>query len=190
MAGSDRSRQSSSSNVYLVTKEKGSLLQPQKPAGPPSRKSRRNFLHSGQHRRLKVTPSSLELGREDAKLPVSIHPVTESMRKSPIPADSVFKAASEDQVARESQKIEEVARAVVHQVGKAEEMKPREALEAAFSQASLDKVTKGAVGSVCDTLESFVASRFEQDINWKYSEILALPTVDPSNRQSSQSATA
>lgn len=102
MAGSDRSRQSSSNNVYLVTKEKASLPQPQKPAGPPSHKSRRNFPQSGQYRRLKVTPSSVELGRENAKLPGSIHPVSESERKSPIPADGVFKAASEDQVARES----------------------------------------------------------------------------------------
>ena len=116
MAGSDRSRQSSSSNVYLVTKEKGSLLQPQKPAGPPSRKCRRNFLHSGQYRRLKVTPSSLELGREGAKFSGSIHSVRESERKTPIPADSVFKAASEEQAARENQRIEEVARAVVRQV--------------------------------------------------------------------------
>ncbi|XP_068556988.1 uncharacterized protein [Anas acuta] len=141
MAGSDRSRQSSSNNVYLVTKEKASLLQPQKPAGPPTHKSRRNFLHSGQHRRLKVTPSSVEVGREDAKLPGSVHPVRESERESPIPADGVFKAASEDQAARESQKIEEVARAVVWQVGKPEEMKPRKALEGEFSQASLDKVS-------------------------------------------------
>ena len=116
---------------------------------------------------------------KDAKLPGSIHSVRESERKSCFPADGVFKAASENQMARESQKIEEVARAVVRQVGKAEEMKPREALEGAFSQASLDKVTKGAVGSVCDTLESFMASRFEQDINWKYSEVLALPLPIP-----------
>ncbi|XP_068556990.1 uncharacterized protein [Anas acuta] len=252
MAGSDRSRQSSSTNVYLVTKEKASLLQPQKPAGPPTHKSRRNFLHSGQHRRLKVTPSSVELGREDAKLPGSVHPVRESERKSPIPADGVFKAAAEEQAATENQRIEEMARAVVRQVfervqaldqsvcvlkrslhgiqerpcasaeseepseaspldkeqqiallakkvvanvmkalekswesgtpsaseprpegsqkeqllarrasqvGKPNEKKPREALEGAFSQASLDKVTNEAVGSVCDTLESFVASR-------------------------------
>eukprot|EP00075_Anas_platyrhynchos_P009409 XP_027298662.1 uncharacterized protein LOC113839652 [Anas platyrhynchos] len=276
MAGSDRSRQSSSSNVYLVSKGKASLLQPQKPAGPPSHKSRRNFPQSGQYRRLKVTPSSVELGREDAKLPESIRAVTESERESPVPADGVFKAASEEQAARESQRIEEVARAVVRQVfervqaldqsvcvlkrsphgiqerpcasaesempseaspldkeqqiallskkvvasvmkavekfwesgtpsaseprpeagqkeqplarrashvGKPEEKKPREALEGAFSQASLDKVTKEAVGSVCDTLESFVASRVEQDFNCKYSEIVALPTVDASNRQ-------
>ena len=74
--------------------------------------------------------------------------------------------------------------------GRQKKTKPREALEVASSQASLQKVTKGAVGSVCDTLESFMASRFEQDINWKYSEILALPTADPSNRQSSQSVNA
>ncbi|XP_068556602.1 fibrous sheath-interacting protein 2-like [Anas acuta] len=276
MAGSDRSRQSSSNNVYLVTKEKASLLQPQKPAGPPSHKSRRNFLHSGQHRRLKVTPSSVEVGREDAKLPGSVHPVRESERKSPIPADGVFKAAAEEQAATENQRIEEMARAVVRQVfervqaldqsvcvlkrslhgiqerpcasaeseepseaspldkeqqiallakkvvanvmkalekswesgtpsaseprpegsqkeqllarrasqvGKPNEKKPREALEGAFSQASLDKVTNEAVGSVCDTLESFVASRVEQDFNCKYSEILALPTLGPSNKQ-------
>ncbi|XP_032054180.1 uncharacterized protein LOC116495647 [Aythya fuligula] len=73
------------------------------------------------------------------------------------------------------------------QVGKPKEKKLREALERAFSQASLDKVTKGALGSVCNTLESFVASQFEQDLNCNYSEILALPAVSPSNRQAQPS---
>lgn len=63
-----------------------------------------------------MTPSSIELGREDAKLPGSIHPVRESERKTPIPADGVFKAASEEEAARENQRIEDVARAVVRQV--------------------------------------------------------------------------
>ncbi|XP_047902311.2 titin homolog [Anser cygnoides] len=268
--------QSSSTNVYMVMGEKASPLEPKKPAGPPSCKSRRNLLQSGQYRRLKAAPSGLELGREDAKLPGCIPTVTESERKSPVPADGVFKAASEEQAAKESQRIEEMARTVVRQVfervqaldqsarvlkraphksqerlcgsaksaepsetspldkeeeiallakkvvasvmklfekswesgtpsaseprpaarqkeqpvartafqvGKLAEKKSREAFEGESSQASLDKVTREAVGSVCDTLESFVASRFEQDFNRKYSEILALPTVNLSNRK-------
>lgn len=65
------------------------------------------------------------------------------------------------------------------QAGKSEEEKSGQtelaASNRASSQASLDKLTREIVDSVCCTLESFVASQFERDSSCKYSEILELP---------------
>ncbi|XP_032560901.1 uncharacterized protein LOC116795349 isoform X2 [Chiroxiphia lanceolata] len=56
-------------------------------------------------------------------------------------------------------------------------------LDIASAQSSLDKLTREVVESVNCTLQSFVASQFEQDSTCEHTEILELPGGNDSNRQ-------
>ncbi|XP_074964888.1 uncharacterized protein LOC142064166 isoform X2 [Phalacrocorax aristotelis] len=89
------------------------LRQPQRPPCPPPPASRKISLKSGRCRRLKAaldegqTCSQPELGQEGAELPRRVSSGADSGKQPDRAADSVSRAASQQQAATEAQKLEE-----------------------------------------------------------------------------------
>ncbi|XP_074965039.1 uncharacterized protein LOC142064255 [Phalacrocorax aristotelis] len=125
------------------------LRQPQRPSCPPPPASRKISLKSGRCRRLKAaldegqTCSQPELGQEGAELPRRVSSGADSGKQPDRAADSVSRAASQQQAATEAQKLEEVAEAVVWEV--------LQRVKAPRAQAAcvLRRAAQGIRGSLC-----------------------------------------
>ncbi|XP_048819518.1 uncharacterized protein LOC125701465 [Lagopus muta] len=159
---------------------------------------------TGRAMKLPAKLPKLETSSKGAKLPANIQAETASRRKPQFHRDRDFRAVSEQH--REDQSLQEAVKTEALEgvkaldpsasalrrpslsikqglLGSGKPFPGMEASDKVSSQASLDRATREAAGSVCNTLQSFVASHSEREFDAEYSEIIELPNKRLSQRQ-------
>ena len=167
----------------------------------------RDSKSTGRATKLPVRLPKLETSSKAGELPAKIRSETASRRKPRFHGDREFRAVSEQH--REDQSLQEAVKTQATEaldgvkaldpsasglrrpslsirqrlLGSGKPFPGMEASDTVSSQASLDTATREAAGSVCNTLQSFVAFHSEPEFDAEYSEIIELPNSRLSQRQ-------